>query len=216
MILCNFVVLIEFYAPWCGHCKKLAPILDEVALSFESDPNIVIAKFVSSYYYIAHNLQLLHYILYLKSLNTYTFRLIMCHHLLLVDRMPPQMISQVTTSMSKDTQPCTSSLPLETYHSMMATGRKRKLLTSLTRIVEKLSPKTSQQRMKQKMSYKWGVCFSCVFDWLLVSQFFKIFMCFCFMVWYSDVSVPRWLRVAAICTQRSFCCVKKLLPQQQY
>ncbi|KAL6560877.1 disulfide-isomerase [Orobanche hederae] len=34
----------EFYAPWCGHCKKLAPILDEVALSFENDADVMIAK----------------------------------------------------------------------------------------------------------------------------------------------------------------------------
>lgn len=44
----QFAVLIEFYAPWCGHCKKLAPILDEVAVSYESDADVIIAKLVRS------------------------------------------------------------------------------------------------------------------------------------------------------------------------
>lgn len=38
-------VLLEFYSPWCGHCKKLAPTLEEVAVSYESDPDVIIAKF---------------------------------------------------------------------------------------------------------------------------------------------------------------------------
>jgi len=37
-------VLVEFYAPWCGHCKKLAPILEEVAISYENESDVVIAK----------------------------------------------------------------------------------------------------------------------------------------------------------------------------
>jgi len=37
-------VLVEFYAPWCGHCKNLAPDYERVATAFASEPNVVVAK----------------------------------------------------------------------------------------------------------------------------------------------------------------------------
>lgn len=42
-------ILIEFYAPWCGHCKKLAPIYTEVADELKAQGSVVrVAKIDST------------------------------------------------------------------------------------------------------------------------------------------------------------------------
>ena len=45
-------VFVMFHAPWCGHCKNLAPIYEAVAEHFQDDDKVVVAKMDATANYV--------------------------------------------------------------------------------------------------------------------------------------------------------------------
>ena len=48
----------SFTAPWCGHCKRLKPVYDEVAKDFANEPNVNLPSCLPLFYSILITLPL--------------------------------------------------------------------------------------------------------------------------------------------------------------
>lgn len=60
---CFAAVLLEFYAPSHKDCKELASVFEDLAISYQRDPDVIIAKFVRYILLLFCFLKFLSYIL---------------------------------------------------------------------------------------------------------------------------------------------------------
>lgn len=52
---------IKFYAPWCGHCKRLAPIWEDLAKEFDEDDSPATISKVCKFYTKANIVTIIFY-----------------------------------------------------------------------------------------------------------------------------------------------------------
>lgn len=45
---------VKFYAPWCGHCKRLAPVWDMLAEAYAKEKSVTIAKVCRLFFLCCH------------------------------------------------------------------------------------------------------------------------------------------------------------------
>ena len=49
------LTFVKFYAPWCGHCKRLAPTWEKLAEEAHQTLSTTVAKVCTSYYWPLSN-----------------------------------------------------------------------------------------------------------------------------------------------------------------
>lgn len=117
--------MLIFYFPWSKFYQTLVPMLDEVAMSYQSDPSVVIAKIVSPLSFSTF-----------KSMGS----LIICGFILTgillfhLSRTYPQTTSHVINSMWRESQPFTLYQRVETLWFTTAKGQRKISSASSTRI----------------------------------------------------------------------------------